>query len=67
MRRTSGEARAPSSQTIKATDAQELSMQSRHLALKSVLLAASAALPLLATASSHREAPFIAGMPRVDA
>lgn len=42
-------------------------MQSRHLAFKSLLLAASAALPLLATASSHREAPFIAGLPRVDA
>ncbi|MGH8165694.1 MAG: DUF4331 domain-containing protein, partial [Woeseiaceae bacterium] len=33
--------------------------------VKAVLI--SAMLPLVATASSHREAPFIAGLPRVDA
>ena len=30
------------------------------------LVAATATLPITAIASSHREAPFIAGMPRVD-
>lgn len=33
---------------------------------RAALLLATAATPLLATASSHREAPFIAGAPRVD-
>ncbi len=40
---------------------------SRNYILRSALVAATVALPLLAMASSHREAPSIAGMPRVDA
>ena len=35
-------------------------------ALRAALLVAAAAIPLLASGSSHREAPFIAGTPRVD-
>lgn len=35
-------------------------------ALRAALLVAAAATPLLASGSSHREAPFIAGTPRVD-
>ena len=37
----------------------------RH-ALRAALLVAAAATPLLANGSSHREAPFITGVPKVD-
>ncbi len=38
----------------------------KHLLLRSVVVATTAALPLMAFGSSHREAPFIAGQPQVD-
>ncbi len=38
----------------------------KRMFLRSAVLVAGAALPLLALGSSHREAPFIAGQPRVD-
>jgi Domain of unknown function (DUF4331) len=34
--------------------------------LNAAMLAAAAALPVIASASSHREAPFITGVPKVD-
>jgi hypothetical protein len=41
-------------------------MNSNTLIRLAVLAAVSTSLPLCAVASSHREAPAIAGMPRVD-
>jgi hypothetical protein len=38
----------------------------KHLLLRSVVVATTAALPLMALASSHKEAPFIASQPQVD-